>query len=504
MVTFGEAADAQAGVVMSPTQRVGQHSSTVVASRLPVAPVRQVVAKSWKRCRVAGMAPDDMPLAPLPVLEGTLIDYRGVHPLINLLPIARDLLGTVVRDSGCIFSIADGQGILLWVEGNTQTRRLVEHVHFMEGADWSERAAGTNAPGTALVIGGPVRIIGEEHFNSAVRRLSCTAVPIRDPESGRMLGVVDVTGGGAASSGPMLALIRATARAMESELSRRAAVRDLTALEAHFHQLSAPTEGAALVGPSGRVLAASSDLGMTRLDGLNDTGGFPDSRRLVVEPIGVRGYFVARFVEDDDQPHLHPVRLSVLGRDCAHLEIDGRELRLGPRHSEIVSLLAFSDEGLTTETLSAALSNQLLSPTTVRVDINRLRARLGEGLLAARPYHLLRAVRSDWDVVSDLLSERRADDAVSAYPGPLLPHSQAPGIVAKRQELHERLRSAVLGSYDAKLVARWLETPWGCDDAVGWDTLAGLYPEGSPRRAHATARADDARRRAADAAATCG
>ena len=474
------------------------------SARPTALPVRQVVAKSWKRCRVAGMTPEDLPPAPVvPALERNLVDYRDTHPLMHLLPIARDLLGTVVRDSGCIFSIADSHGVLLWVDGNAQTRRLVEQIHFVEGADWSERAAGTNAPGTSLAIGGPVRIIGDEHFNCSVRWLSCSAVPIRDPGSGRLVGVIDVTGGAPAGSGPMLGLVRATARTLETELSRRLAIRDLQTLEAHFHQLSSPPDGAALVGPSGRVLAASSGFGATNLSGLTGSddllGHRSEGRRLVVEPIGVRGYFVARFVEGDDAPLPRPLRLQALGRDCAQLDIDGRELRLGPRHSEIVMLLTASEEGLTTETLSVALSSQSLSPTTIRVDINRLRAQLGEGLPAARPYHLLRAVRSDWSAVADLLAERRTADALNAYPGPLLPHSQAPGIIRMRQQLHQSLRQAVLASYDAKLVAQWLDTPWGTDDAVGWDTLAGLYQEGSPRRAQATARADAARRRASEA-----
>lgn len=492
----------RAEAVQDAGRRPPQATYLVPANRPANLPVRQVVAKSWRRCRVAGRSPEDTPQAPASVVERSLVDYRDAHPLMKLLPIVRDLLGTVVRDSGCVFSIADGRGVLLWVDGNSQTRRLVEALHFVEGADWSERAAGTNAPGTALAIGGPVRIIGEEHYSLAVQRLSCSATPIRDPETGRVVGIIDVTGGAPAGSGPMLGLVRATARTLEAELARRVAVRDLAALEAHFHQLASPSEGAALVDPSGRVLAATSDLGITRVTGVGSGTlheAFEDTRRLVVEPIGVRGYFVAHFVEGAEAPREQPLRLAVLGRDCAVLEIDGRELRLGPRHSEIVALLASSDEGLTTEMLSSALSNQTLSPTTVRVDINRLRAHLGEGLLAARPYHLLRAVRSDWDVVSDLLAERRTYDALSAYAGPLLPHSQAPGIVARRQELHQKLRGAVLTSYDAKLVARWLETPWGLNDAVGWDTLAGLHPEGSSRREQATARADAARRSASAA-----
>jgi len=40
------------------------------------------------------------------------------------------------------------------------------------------------------------------------------------------------------------------------------------------------------------------------------------------------------------------VRLTTLGRDCALLELDGRVVRLRPRHSEILVLLALTAQGL--------------------------------------------------------------------------------------------------------------------------------------------------------------
>jgi hypothetical protein len=272
-------------------------------------------------------------------------------------------------------------------------------------------------------------------------------------------------------------------------------VSDLSAHRAQGLLLPSLARGAALVSPGGRILAATSGLGLTRLSGVTDAGDgssqLPDGRRLVIEPVGASGYVVARFVETSDQRDpTSPVRLSVLGRDTALLEIDGRVVKLGPRHSEIMVLLALADDGLTTERLAAGLSSGALNSTTIRVDISRLRTLLGGDLLASRPYLLRRRIRSDLDVVQDLLAERRPSDALSAYPGPLLPHSQAPGIAEKRQSLHRQLRDAVVTSYDARLLGRWLEAPWGMDDASAWETLAGLLPEGSPRRSQAAARAE--------------
>jgi hypothetical protein len=484
----------QTGAKVPSVVRSGRHRQALPPASSDNAPSSPLVARSWARCVAVGMTREGMRLPPVPREQDELAEYRDTHPLMLMLPLCRDLLGEVVNDSGSVFAIADANGALLWVEGHSKTRDAVERIHFIEGADWSERAAGTNAPGTALSVGGPVRIIGEEHFNGAVRPWSCAAAPIRDPDSGQLLGVLDVTGGDPAGSPPMLALIRATTRTIETELARRLAVSDLSAHRAQGQLLHRLAGGAALVSPGGRILAATSGLGLTRLSGVTDAGDgssmLPDGRRLVIEPVGANGYLVARFVETSDQlDPISPVRLSVLGRDTALLEIDGRVVKLGPRQSEIMVLLALAQDGLTTERLAAGLSSSVLNPTTVRVDMSRLRTLLGGDLLASRPYLLRRPIRSDLDVVQDLLAEGRANDALSAYPGPLLPRSLAPGIAERRQALHRQLQNSVVASYDARLLGRWLETPCGMGDASAWEALAGLLPEGSPRRSQASARA---------------
>jgi hypothetical protein len=435
-----------------------------------------------------------MLLAPVPQESQDLVGYRNDHPLMRMMPVFHDLLGEAVRNAGCVFAIADAGGTLLWVEGDPKARGSAEKIHFLEGADWSEYAAGTNAPGTALAVGRPVQIIGREHFNLAVSPWSCAAAPIGDPDTGRLLGVIDVTGGELAVSPAMLALIRATAKAVQAEFARMLAVDDLAAYRAHE---SSPrrTGGTALVSPGGRVIATTSGLEFTRLSGVleaaDGSSELPDGRRLVLEPVGTTGYVVARFVEAVAQHHsVPPLRLSVLGRDAAALELNGRVIKLGPRHSEIVTLLALAKDGLSLEQLMTGLSPVPLNPTSLRVDMSRLRTRLGEDVLTSRPYLLRCPVRSDLDLVGDLLTERRVTDALNAYPGPLLPHSQAPGLLEPREVLHQRLRQAVLTSYDARLIAQWLDTPGGADDASGWAALARLLPEGSPRRSQADARVE--------------
>ena len=92
-------------------------------------------------------------------------------------------------------------------------------MNFVPGADWSERGAGTNAPGTALALDAELQIRGSEHFSRIVQPWSCTAVPVHDPTTGALIGAIDLTGGTQVASPQTLALVRATAVAVENHLA---------------------------------------------------------------------------------------------------------------------------------------------------------------------------------------------------------------------------------------------------------------------------------------------
>ena len=181
--------------------------------------------------------------------------------------------------------------------------------------------------------------------------------------------------------------------------------------------------------------------------------------------------------------------MTALGRDCALVEIDGRTLRLRPRHSEIVVILALAAGGLSGPRLAVELSEEDVHPVTLRAEMSRLRTLLGDGVLGSQPYTLRRPVTSDFATVLDLLAEGRVGEAVAAYPGPLLPDSEAPAIVDYRAMLEQQLRAEVLASGDAMLLRRWVNAAWGADDAAAWQALARQLPGGSPQRAAAAARA---------------
>lgn len=189
----------------------------VDATYLDAAPIRSVVAKSWQRSLATGVDPE---LGAARSSAGTLSlgRLRDSHPLALALPVIRRLLVADALESNVMVAVAAADGTLLWVEGDRRTRRKAESMNFIPGADWSERAAGTNAPGLALALDRELQIRSCEHFSLLAQPWSCTAVPVHDPDTGNVLGVIDLTGGAQVATTQTLALVRATVVAVENHL----------------------------------------------------------------------------------------------------------------------------------------------------------------------------------------------------------------------------------------------------------------------------------------------
>lgn len=193
----------------------------VAATDLVSNAVRPVVAQSWQRSLAKGVDPDLEGARPSNVAMSAadLVNLRETHPLAPALPIIRRLLVEDAVSSGVLVAVTAADGTLLWVEGDAAAQRKAEQMNFVPGADWSERGAGTNAPGTALALDRELQIRGSEHFTRVVRAWSCTAAPVHDPASGALLGAIDLTGGAQVASAQTLALVRATAVAVENHLA---------------------------------------------------------------------------------------------------------------------------------------------------------------------------------------------------------------------------------------------------------------------------------------------
>jgi hypothetical protein len=454
------------------------------------APVREQIVESWRRSAAAGVG--DRSFAPVGLDDQEVRSVWKEHGLARLAPLLRKALGEIAQDADHLLVITDAEGMLLSVEGSVRTRsQAADDINFVAGALWNEEAIGTNAIGTALAADHAIQVFAAEHFTERAHWWTCSAAPIHDPASGAIIGVVDLTTRMENVHPEALAAVTAAAMVVEAHLHEVQHHTDGRLLERFAaHALRSRSE-AALIGGDGRVLVGEPRLwdepGAAMVSGAAHLVR-SDGVELDAEPLGHDEAYLLLTREHRRQlPAPRGLSLTLLGRDRALARLPGGELILSCRHSEIAALLAAHPSGLTAEALAIALYGDYGKPTTVRGEMSRLKRLLGSALVA-EPYRFAVPVDSDLATVWQLLEEGRAADAVSHYPGPMLPRSDAPGVVELRTELEGWMRRSVMTTDEVDPLWRWLHTPSGEDDVAAWRRFLAAVPYEDGRRGQAATR----------------
>jgi hypothetical protein len=461
--------------------------------------VREAIADSWRRSQSAGVDPTGGKLAPVVADEGETHERWEEHPLAGVAPMIHECLSAIADEQGYLIVVSDANGMLMTIEGSSQVRlRAAGDMNFAEGTLWSEGGAGTNAIGTALALDHAVQVFGPEHFSDPVQRWTCSAAPIHDPDTGPVIGVIDLTGDLSTVHPHSLAVATATARAIEASLQLALQERDAR-LQARYGDRVAP-DHSALMTPSGRAIGSvPRGWGVVGRLAIPPGGGalvLPSGTHAVAEPVSptLEAFVVheSRGVSSVARPL---VKLGFLGRDRATLEIGARTTELRPRLAEILALLCANPNGMSAEALCAELHGDGGSVSSVRVEVSRLRKLLGSWIDTDR-YRLTCDVETDVRRIEGLLAGGRVREAAEAYSGPLLPHSEAPGVTRERERLDTWLRQAVLTADDAEAVWAWVHTLTGSDDLGAWKRLLTQLEFRDPRRALCAARLGELRRAA--------
>jgi len=456
--------------------------------------MREPIVASWRRSAAAGVDPSGLRIAPVVTDEDETAARWEVHPLAAMAPLIRACLAATADESRHLIVVSDVNGVLLWLEGNARVRmRAADSMNFAEGALWSEGGAGTNAIGTALAAEHAVQVFASEHFNEIVQEWTCAAAPVHDPDTGQMIGVIDLTGEMASVHPHSMAVATATAQAVEAQLRFQMVDRDGRLLARHGAKLTDGTEPRALITPSGRVVASQPDgwLPVSRLTPPPGGGELPigDGRSLMIETLGYEEAYLVRAVPAPvaRAGGAAVLGLSLLGRDRADAELSGKRLQLRLRHSEILTLLCAHPDGLTSEELSVGVYGHHLGAASIRVEVSRLRKLLGD-CIESEHYRLRCTVASDVARVCGLLHRGEVREAAIRYTGPLLPRSDAPGVVREREALEQWLRQSVMSAGDQEALWAWLSTESGAEDLPAWQRLLANLPFQDPRRSLAAAR----------------
>lgn len=190
--------------------------------------VRTSILSSWQRCRSLGLSPDR---SDLPFRDDFDRDDRIARAAAPVL----DRLESRFAGSAMNISVADANGtVLLRRFGKASLARGLPDIQTVPGFVFAERFAGTNGIGLALAERRPIRVYGAEHFAERSQASACRALPVRDPLSGLIEGVL-CFGYPRGFEHPALdAVIRKAAAAIERRLLRQSSVRARSLLRAYL------------------------------------------------------------------------------------------------------------------------------------------------------------------------------------------------------------------------------------------------------------------------------
>lgn len=378
------------------------------------------LAKSWQRSLALGINPDQH----RPVHRHDVSEARSLsagHRLAAVMPALSQLLADETATGRHLLIVTDHEGEVLWRVGSKQALKQADSLEFVEGADWSESGVGTNAISEALVTGAPAQLFSAEHLVRTHHDWACTASPIRDPLTGDVVGVLDVSGPFESVTPDSLRLVRCGVRLAE-ELLKSA-------------------------GPAG-------------------ADGWPGST-----PADRRGTGVQSLLT-----------LRLLG-DAPSAALDGGPSRpLTLRRAEILALLASRTQGWSADELAYELHGDAGTPAAIRTEMHRIRSALGN-VVDANPYRFAPTVKvvTDAATVAGHLREGRVAEALAAYRARLLNRSSNLAVGFMRDELNDAVGASVRSSGDARLMLQWCTSDMGSADTAAAASLAALLGPQDPR-----------------------
>ncbi|WP_436790151.1 SpoIIE family protein phosphatase [Yinghuangia sp. YIM S10712] len=205
---------------------VAAHERFVAGARVET-DVRSSVLDSWKRCRSAGLEPGRLSNPYAADLDLDDRFRRAADPVLGEL-------NASLADTSVTVVLCDAQGRMVQRHGGTRKLlRRLDDVQFAPGFDVSEQAVGTNGVGTALAGRKPVFLVGREHFADCLQPFACAGAPVRNPLSGHIEAVLDLTCLRGEADPAMLRLVREAARSIESRLLDQATERERALLTAY-------------------------------------------------------------------------------------------------------------------------------------------------------------------------------------------------------------------------------------------------------------------------------
>ncbi|MCM2579820.1 SpoIIE family protein phosphatase [Streptomyces meridianus] len=228
----GTARDTHSGrewsTVVVPDEKRGIDAARerVLAGEAIRAGARSQIIASWQRCALLGLETSVLPDLPEQEVD---VEGRLMHAAAPVL----DWLGNQLIAEPVSIILTDARArVLRRTAGSSALHSHLDRVHLAPGLPFSEQVAGTNGIGTTLQDRRPRLVVGNEHFADRLHAFACAGTPIRNPLSGEVEGILDLTCFRDDVNSRMLPLVQRAGAAIQQRLLEDAGRREQELLDA--------------------------------------------------------------------------------------------------------------------------------------------------------------------------------------------------------------------------------------------------------------------------------
>lgn len=207
--------------------------------------VRQPILASWQRSSDWAVSCDNLST---PYEED--LDMQG--RMMRAATVVLDQLLAQLVDQPVSIILTDNKGFVLTRRtGRRVLESRLDEVFLAPGFSYAEQFVGTNGIGTTLEAGEPAFVYEEEHFAGPLVDLACAGVPIHNPITGVVEGVLDITCLVEDSSPLLMAMAVGAAHSIEARLLEQGRGQEMALLQEYLGATRRCTDP---------VLALSDDL----------------------------------------------------------------------------------------------------------------------------------------------------------------------------------------------------------------------------------------------------
>ncbi|HEY0475847.1 MAG TPA: helix-turn-helix domain-containing protein [Kribbella sp.] len=298
---------------MDPTnqrRRVADARADFLAAGMPTpGTVPDIVAASWQRSLQAGVDTDEVRAQYFQDLDTSSRLVRCSRAII-------DRLSEEAADIPLSIALTDSKArVLTRLDTSSSVGKRLDGILFASGFQYAEGDVGTNGVGTVFEAGQPVHVVGAQHFHERLQPFACAGAPIRDPLTGHIEGVLDISCLAEDSNPLMRSLVATAAQNIERSLLLDRSVLQQALFET-FVRTDSRTRGAVL------AVGGSVVMGNSVAQALFD----PSEQRTIQEHLRYLGTRKGQVVDQIELPTGNVVRLHgtrvMVGDDVAGVVVE--------------------------------------------------------------------------------------------------------------------------------------------------------------------------------------